>query len=98
MTYTAADIDELVKKLRYDLSAAQVKLSELATAAGALIPPAAYLDTPRCPVCGPMPGLDERRLAEHIRNIHPAAAGGDGDREPGDGDAVSRSETPEPST
>lgn len=70
MSYTAQDVDEIVKKLRMDLSAAQGKITELKNAL-------ASFDLPRdepafaCKHngCG-LPFRSEQRLSEHLENVH----------------------------
>jgi uncharacterized C2H2 Zn-finger protein len=70
VTYTAADVFTITKQLRYDLTAAQSKLTQLNQALASLN----FDDNQeplRCPHCGPMHGYTQRRLNEHIHNVHP---------------------------
>lgn len=64
------DTVELAKKLRYDLTAAQGKLSELIRALGELDLPEQTPD--RCPVvgCGYRPAMNLPTLAEHAHAVH----------------------------
>ena len=62
-----ADMLELAAKLRYDLTAAQAKLTELKRALAALNPPAS--NPHRCDRCG-ISKPTERLLAEHAYHTH----------------------------
>lgn len=68
MTYTAGDAHEIVKKIRYDLTAAQAKLTELQAALNALDVP----DRPKtvCPECGPIHLPKGTSLTDHRANVH----------------------------
>ena len=61
------DILEIAKTLRYDLTAAQAKLTELATLAAQL--PDDEHERPRCPDCE-LPFRGPRTLAEHRYHQH----------------------------
>lgn len=70
MSYSPADIEAIAKKLRYDLSAAQAKVTELLNAVSDLASrlPAddhAY----RCPDCQ-IDCPTAKRLEEHRENVH----------------------------
>lgn len=62
-----ADLLEIAKKIRYDTTAIQAKLTELMDGIAAL----PIEDEPKsvCPHCGPMP-YGQRKLAEHMHTSH----------------------------
>lgn len=62
-----ADAYELLRKIRYDLTAAQAKVTDALNCLNAMKVP----DRPKleCPHCGPYPG-GARLLAEHVHVSH----------------------------
>jgi hypothetical protein len=68
MSYTLEDINDLLDKVRYDLTAAQAKISDLKTAvAGLPVPPepGRYV----CHVCG-VDRKTQAQLNDHLALIH----------------------------
>lgn len=68
MTYISkTELLEIAKKIRYDTTAIQAKLTELMDGIAAL----PIEDAPKtvCPHCGPIPG-GPRTLAEHLHVSH----------------------------
>lgn len=57
---------EIARKIRYDLTAAQVKVTELLNALAKLELPS---DKPTCPACG-VPVRGPNTLAEHVYHSH----------------------------
>jgi transposase len=62
------EVFEVVRKLRYDLTAAQAKVTDLLNQLAALnLEPAQRQSCPKCGI--PLKG-GERTLAMHIQNVH----------------------------
>ena len=62
------DLLEIAKKIRYDLTAAQAKLTELMTLTAQL--PETTTQKPICPQCGPITLLRDVTLSDHLHNVH----------------------------
>lgn len=67
MSATPADIENLLRGLRKDLTDAQTKLTYAFKLIGMLEVPVAVAS--ECPHCGPMP-IGARALAEHMHTSH----------------------------
>ena len=69
MSYTSEDLEQMAKKIQYDLTAAKTKMSELQRAIADL---AAKLPAPRpgvsCPKCGV--AVKGKTLDEHLEDVH----------------------------
>lgn len=67
MTVQTADAYELLRKIRYDLTAAQAKVTDALKVLAALnLPDVSRLE---CETCGPL-AVGPRGLAEHLFNSH----------------------------
>lgn len=67
MSATPADVENLLRGLRKDLTDAQTKLTYAFKLIGMLEVPVAVAS--ECPHCGPMP-IGARALAEHMHTSH----------------------------
>ena len=71
MGYSTEDLETILRKLRYELTACQTKVSEALTALGELSSqfPKPPTDEPVCPVCG-LERHNEDALRDHLANVH----------------------------
>lgn len=67
MTAEPSDLEQVLRKIRMDLSDAQSKLTDAMAILGRLNLP--KTEQSRCPHCGPIPG-GPRTLAEHLHVSH----------------------------
>lgn len=69
--YSKADIEKMLKQVRYDLSVTQTRVSDITAAVASLSIPEAPGQF-ACNECAGLSFPSERRLAEHRENVHGA--------------------------
>lgn len=69
MGFSAADVERLMKAIRYDLTAAQRRVTELGNALAEVLQGLPEPTQHLCPACG-LGFTTEGQLTDHRRNVH----------------------------